>query len=69
MRLVAIMAFAAWGLSQLFAGSPAAGLLDDAAILLFVVDAGSAVIGDARTHLRTAHPAGPETERSHRQQG
>lgn len=69
MRLVAIMAFAAWGLSQLFAGSPAAGLLDDAAILLFVVDAGSAVIGDARTHLRTAQPAGPETERSHRWEG
>jgi hypothetical protein len=66
MRLVAIMAFAAWGLSQLFPGSPAAGLLDDAAILLFVVDAGSAVIADARTHLRTAHPAGSEAERSHR---
>jgi hypothetical protein len=66
MRLVAIMAFAAWGLSQLFAGSPAAGLLDDAAILLFVLDAGAAVIADARTRLLTARPAGSETGRSHR---
>jgi hypothetical protein len=61
MRLVAIMAFAAWGLSQLLAGSAAAGLLDDAAILLFVLDAASAVIVDGRTRLRTAHPAGSET--------
>ncbi len=66
MRLAAIMAFAAWGLSQLFAGSPAAGLLDDAAILLFVLDAGAAVIADARTRLLTARPAGSETGRSHR---
>jgi hypothetical protein len=65
MRLVAMMAFAAWGLSQLFAGSVAAGLLDDAAILLFVLDAGSAVIADARTRLRTAQPAGEQTGRSH----
>jgi hypothetical protein len=65
MRLVAMMAFAAWGLSQLFAGSVTAGLLDDAAILLFVLDAGSAVIADARTRLRTAHPAGEQTGRSH----
>ena len=66
MRLAAIMAFAAWGLFQLFAGSPAAGLLDDAAILLFVLDAGAAVIADARTRLLTARPAGSETGRSHR---
>ena len=63
MRLLAVMAFTAWGLSQLFAGSRTAGLLDDAAILLFVVDAGSAVISDARKRLRGAHPAAPETEK------
>jgi hypothetical protein len=66
MRLVAMMAFAAWGLSQPFAGSVAAGLLDDAAILLVVLDAGSAVIADARTRLRTVRPAGWEAGRSHR---
>jgi hypothetical protein len=66
MRLVAMMAFAAWGLSQLFAGSVAADLLADAAILLFVLDAGSAVIADARTRIRAGHPAGEETRRSHR---
>jgi hypothetical protein len=61
-----MMAFAAWGLSQLFAGSVAADLLADAAILLFVLDAGSAVIADARTRMRAAYPAGEETRRSHR---
>jgi hypothetical protein len=65
-RVVAIMAFTAWGLSQLLAGSLAAGLLDDAAILLFVLDAGSAVIADARARLRTAPQAGSETGKSHR---
>ena len=65
-RVVAIMAFTAWGLSQLLAGSLAAGLLDDAAILLFVLDAGSAVIADAPARLRTAPQAGSETGKSHR---
>ena len=56
-RLVAVMAFVAWGLSQLLAGSAAAGPLDDAAILLFVLDAGSTVVSDARTRLHTSPPA------------
>jgi hypothetical protein len=58
------MAFTAWGLSQLLAGSAAAGLLDDAAILLFVLEAGATIIWDGCTRLRTAHhsrsvPTGP----------
>lgn len=57
LRLVAVMAFVAWGLSQLFTGSAAAGFLDDAAILLFVLDAGSTVVSDARTRLRTSPPS------------
>ena len=49
MRLVAILAFSAWGMAQLFPNSGAAGALNDVAILLFVVDAGLAVIADSRT--------------------
>jgi hypothetical protein len=57
LRLVAVMAFVAWGLSQLFDGSAAAGLLDDAAILLFVLDAGASVVADARTRLQSSSPS------------
>lgn len=49
MRLVAVLAFTAWGTAQLFPASAAAGALNDLAILLFVIDAGCAVIWDART--------------------
>jgi hypothetical protein len=49
MRFVAVLAFTAWGMAQLFPDSGAAGVLNDLAILLFVVDAGCAVISDART--------------------
>jgi hypothetical protein len=49
MRFVAVLAFMAWGMAQLFPDSGAAGALNDLAILLFVVDAGCAVISDART--------------------
>jgi hypothetical protein len=49
MRVLAILAFPAWGAAQLFPDSAAAGALNDAAILLFVVDAGCLVISDART--------------------
>jgi hypothetical protein len=48
MRLVAVLAFTAWGLAQLFPTSAAAGALNDIAILLFVIDAGIAVITDSR---------------------
>ncbi|MGD1053417.1 MAG: hypothetical protein ABR950_06260 [Candidatus Dormibacteria bacterium] len=59
LRVVAIMAFTAWGLSQLLTGSTAAGLLDDAAILLFVLEAGATVIWDGLTRLRGAHASRP----------
>jgi hypothetical protein len=52
MRLIAVLAFTAWGLSQLFSGSAASAPLDDVAILLFVVDAGGAVIAEALSLLR-----------------
>jgi hypothetical protein len=54
MRLVAILAFAAWGTAQLAPDPAVAGALNDVAILLFVVDAGCAVLSDARA-LRAAH--------------
>ncbi len=60
-RLVAALAFAAWGMAQLVPSPTAAGGLNDLAILLFVVDAGYAVIPDARArlapHRRYAPPA------------
>jgi len=64
MRLVAVLAFSAWGLAQLFQNSAAAGALNDVAILLFVVDAGIAVIGDSRT-IRQAYrpPSAPAAGR------
>lgn len=64
MRLVAVLAFTAWGMAQLFPDSAAAGPLNDVAILLFVIDAGCAVISDGRT-LRQAHrpPPGLAAER------
>lgn len=51
LRLVAAVAFVAWGLSQLARSPQLAGVLDDLAILLFVVDAGVAVIPEARARL------------------
>jgi hypothetical protein len=57
-RLLAALAFAAWGIAQLAPGATVAGDLNDLAILLFVVDAGYAVIPDARAHL-TPHRRGP----------
>lgn len=51
LRLVAVLAFAAWGISQLAPDPAVAGALNDVAILLFVVDAGCAVIPDARARL------------------
>lgn len=51
MRLVAVLAFAAWGIGQLAPDPAVAGALSDMAILLFVVDAGCAVVPDARALL------------------
>lgn len=54
MRLVAAAAFVAWGLSQLAHSPQLAGVLDDLAILLFVIDAGFAVVPQARARLASA---------------
>ncbi len=56
MRLVAVLAFTAWGTAQLFPDSAAAGALNDVAILLFVIDAASIVISDARTLRQARRP-------------
>ena len=48
MRMVAVLAFTAWGAAPLVPASAAAGALNDVAILLFVIDAGCAVISEAR---------------------
>jgi cation transport ATPase len=60
MRLVTVAAFSAWGLSQLFPGEGVGTALDDAAIVLFVIDAGVLVISDSRRHGRQK-TTGPET--------
>ena len=56
MRLIAVLAFTAWGTAQLFPASAAAGALNDVAILLFVTDAACAVISDARTLRQARRP-------------
>ena len=56
MRLVAVLAFTAWGTAQLFPDSAAAGALNDVAILLFVIDAACVVISDARTLRQPRRP-------------
>ena len=56
MRLVAVLAFSAWGMAQLFPDSAAAAALNDVAILLFVIDAGIAVIADSRTIRQAYRP-------------
>jgi hypothetical protein len=56
MRLVAVLAFTAWGTAQLFPASAAAGALNDVAILLFVIDAGCVAVWDARTLRQVRRP-------------
>jgi len=56
MRLVAVLAFTAWGTAQLFPDSAAAGALNDVAILLFVFDAACVVISDARALRQPRRP-------------
>lgn len=56
LRVVAVLAFTAWGLSQLFSGSAASGPLDDVAIFLFVLDAGGAAIAEGVSLLRNRQP-------------
>jgi hypothetical protein len=62
LRLVALLAFTAWGTGQVVPSPAAAGALNDAAILLFVIDGGAAVVAEARAilaHHRQAAPATP----------
>jgi hypothetical protein len=54
LRLVAVLAFTAWGTAQVMPNPAAASALNDAAILLFVIEAGCAVMAEARTIL-TGH--------------
>ena len=44
LRLVAVLAFTAWGTAQVMPNPAAASALNDAAILLFVIDGGCAAI-------------------------
>ena len=50
--LVGVVAFATWGLAQMVPSSTAAGVLGDVAILLFVLDAFSIIVTDARSGFR-----------------
>ena len=58
LRLVAVLAFTAWGTGQVTPNQGVAGAFNDAAILLFVIDGGAAVIAEARAILaRHRHTA------------
>ena len=62
LRLVAVLAFTAWGTGQVTPSPAAAGALNDAAILLFAIDGGCAVMAEARAilaHYRHAARATP----------
>jgi hypothetical protein len=51
LRLVAVLAFTAWGTAQVAPDPATAGALNDVAILLFVIDGGYAVVAEARAIL------------------
>ena len=62
LRLVAVLAFTAWGTGQVVPSPEVAGALNDAAILLFVLDGGYGVMIEARAilaHYRHAARATP----------
>jgi len=62
LRLVAVLAFTAWGTGQVVPSPAAAGAFNDAAILLFAIDGGAAVLAEARailSHYRHTAPAAP----------
>ena len=61
LRLVAVLAFTAWGTAQLMPDPAAAGAFNDAAILLFVIDGGCAVMAEARTILAHYGQTAPAT--------
>ena len=66
LRLVAVLAFTAWGTGQVMPNPAAAGALNDAAILLFVIDGGAAVTAEARAilahHRHTAQATPPQRD-------
>jgi hypothetical protein len=62
LRLVAVLAFTAWGTGQVTPNPAAAGAFNDAAILLFAIDGGAAVVAEARAilaHYRQPARAAP----------
>jgi hypothetical protein len=69
LRLVAVLAFTAWGTAQLMPNPAAASALNDTAILLFVIDGGCAVIAEARAilahHRQTDQASSPPHDPAH----
>jgi hypothetical protein len=59
LRLVAVLAFTAWGTAQVMPNPKAASALNDVAILLFVIDGCGAVIAEARAILARRTQAVP----------
>jgi hypothetical protein len=66
LRLVAVLAFTAWGTAQVTPDPAAASALNDAAILLFVIDGGCAVMAEARAilarHTQAAQATPPQRD-------
>jgi hypothetical protein len=66
LRLVAVLAFTAWGTAQVTPNPAAASALNDAAILLFVIDGGCAVMAEARAilarHTQAAQATPPQRD-------
>jgi hypothetical protein len=66
LRLVAVLAFTAWGTGQITPSPAAAGAFNDAAILLFAIDGGCAVVAEARAvlarHRHTARATPPQRD-------
>jgi hypothetical protein len=65
LRLVAVLAFTAWGTAQVMPNPAAASALNDAAILLFVIDGGCAVMAEARAILARHKQAAQATPLQH----
>ena len=69
LRLVAVLAFTAWGTAQVMPNPAAASALNDVAILLFVIDGGCAVVAEARAirarHRQAAQAVPPQRDPAH----
>jgi hypothetical protein len=59
---VAVLVFTAWGTAQVAPDPAAASALNDAAILLFVIDGGYAVMAEARAILTRHKQAAQATQ-------